>query len=141
MTTTSNVLAPPLVPFSGMVMYPFLLVAGADLLDRPAVAIRVVEVDEPDVVEGLAFAGRALGPPSGSCQDDGGYPVLSRPSWSKAVGEVHDLYSAFTPLALSAPLLRVERIQISATAACRTNATANDTTNSVPNRFSSDRPC
>jgi hypothetical protein len=42
-----------------MVIYPFLLAAGAGLLDGPAVAIWVVEVDEPDVVEGLAFASRA----------------------------------------------------------------------------------
>src|SRR5215203_5823784 len=95
--TTSNVLAPPFVPFSGMVIYPFLLVVGADLLDRPAVAIRVVEVDEPDVVEGLAFAGRAPGPPCGSCQGDGAYSVLSRPSWSKAVGEVHDRTTFIQP--------------------------------------------
>src|SRR5215203_1164162 len=68
---------------------------------------------------------RALGPPCGSCQ---GVGITSRSSGSKAVGEVHELYSAFTPLALSlallalsAPLLRVARIQSSATPACTAN--------------------
>src|SRR5215212_909969 len=59
LTTTSNVLAPPFVPFSNVVIYPFLLFAGADLLDCPAVAIGIVEVNQPNVVEGLAYASRA----------------------------------------------------------------------------------
>jgi hypothetical protein len=42
-----------------MVIYPFLLFAGADLLDCTAVALRIVEVNQPDVVEGLAYASRA----------------------------------------------------------------------------------
>src|SRR5215217_7702755 len=53
-----------------------------------------------------------------------------------SIHEVHDPHSALTLLAVGWPLLRVERIQSSATEAFRTNATANDTTRSVPNRSS-----
>src|SRR5215217_6668458 len=57
-------------------------------------------------------------------------------SWLQAVVEADDLHAAFTPLALGTPLLRVARIQSSATETCKTNATAKDTAKSVPNLLS-----
>lgn len=50
---------PPLMLLSGTVIDPCFLAAGAYLLHGPAVAVRVGEVDEPDVVEGFPLAARA----------------------------------------------------------------------------------
>jgi hypothetical protein len=58
--------------------------------------------------------------------------ALVRSTRPDHVGEA-DLHRAFTLPALGALLLRVARIQSSATEACTTNATANAATRSVPN--------
>jgi hypothetical protein len=72
-----------------------------------------------------------------SCQDVGtGQEENTGPSWLQVVVEADDLHVAFTPPALEALLLRVARIQSSATETCKTNATANATAKSVPNRSS-----